>query len=142
MSEDNPLFSKMEALLKKHRTEPEAVADTPPPASVPSAWLPVLTQVIERGAVPAPPITEPATGTAVPVPPQAPAEAVTTTPTAQPSADAIAPLLQALVAQMHADLKAQLTRDLHQRLDQAMLSFSSELETRLREILRDTPTPP
>ena len=52
---DSPLLNKMDALLKKHRggdNSPEASSDrtdsperTPPP----NAWLPVLTQVIERG---------------------------------------------------------------------------------------------
>ena len=58
---DSPLLNKMDALLKKHRggdNSPEASSDrtdsperTPPP----NAWLPVLTQVIERGTPPAVP---------------------------------------------------------------------------------------
>lgn len=144
MSDDNPLFSKMDALLKKHRAEPDPIVDAPhpPPETAPPAWLPVLTQVIERGAVPPPVAADPAPATSDTALPQAPSgEAATTRPDPHP-ADTIAPLLQALVTQMHADLKQQLALDLQQRLDQAIASFSIELETRLREILGNTPTPP
>lgn len=48
---DNPVLSKMDALLKKHRgggiPEPDPSPKRPPPP--PGAWLPVLTDVIERG---------------------------------------------------------------------------------------------
>ena len=56
---DSPLLSKMDALLKKHRGGSEDVRDTSPApspstehAAPPNAWLPVLTQVIERGTPP------------------------------------------------------------------------------------------
>ena len=57
---DSPLLSKMDALLQKHRGGPiapasvSALAPTPAPASgpPPGAWLPVLTDVIERGTPP------------------------------------------------------------------------------------------
>lgn len=46
----DPLLSKMDALLKKHRgdgiAKPEPLPRHAPP---PGAWLPVLTDVIERG---------------------------------------------------------------------------------------------
>ena len=54
---DSPLLSKMDALLQKHRgggpvdpapaTAP-ATASGPPP----DAWLPILTDLIERGSPP------------------------------------------------------------------------------------------
>jgi len=54
MSDDAPLLSKMDALLKKHRGENEPLATPATPPAAPPAWLPVLTQVLERGALPAP----------------------------------------------------------------------------------------
>lgn len=46
---ESPLLTKMDALLKKHRGG-EPAAPAPPPGT----WLPVLTDVIERGTPPAP----------------------------------------------------------------------------------------
>ena len=40
----NPLLSKMDALMKKHRGPGEAT-----PEAAPEGWLPVLTDVIHRG---------------------------------------------------------------------------------------------
>ena len=67
MSGDEPLLSKMDALLRKHRGDGDATTAAVPPAALaaasapPPAWLPVLTQVIERGSLP-----EPASGPAAP----------------------------------------------------------------------------
>ena len=51
---DSPLLSKMDALMKKHRgggmVDPSPSPRSAPP---PGAWLPVLTDVIERGTPPA-----------------------------------------------------------------------------------------
>lgn len=67
---DSPLLTKMDALLKKHRGG-EAVAPAPAVVSgpPPGAWLPVLTDVIERGT----PDRMDATGTGRPGPSRDPA---------------------------------------------------------------------
>lgn len=132
MSDDAPLLSKMDALLKKHRGENEPVAaPTAPSSSAPPAWLPVLTQVIERGAVPGPanPSTMDTAATVdAPLPPPDPA------PAAVEPLD-IQSLLQTLLPRLGDNLKQQITHDIHAQIDQALATFSTQLEARLREIL-------
>ena len=138
MSDDAPLLSKMDALLKKHRGDNEPVVAPAPPAA-PPAWLPVLTQVIERGAVPGPAspsaVDAPdSADTSIPPPPD-PA------PAAQESLDVHA-LLHTLLPRLGDDLKQQITHDVHAQIDQALATFSAQLEARLRETLRQAPIPP
>lgn len=147
---DAPLLSKMDALLKKHRGEHDPVAEQADPthhiapAASPPAWLPVLTQVIERGAVPDAP---------APTAPQAtPATDMTDLPQPAPTNETrdtherIESLLRSLVPQLRDELMQTLTRDLHTRLDQTLASLDAQLETRLLEIIRDAlsrpPAPP
>ena len=56
----NSLFGKVEALMRKHRGEPISNDDSPMPAErkgpSPDAWLPVLTDVVQRGSPP--PVSE------------------------------------------------------------------------------------
>lgn len=138
MSDDAPLLSKMDALLKKHRGDNEPVVAPAPPAA-PPAWLPVLTQVIERGAVPGP---------ASPPPDDAPAPAAVAAPPQPDPAPAIPEphdihaLLHTLLPGLGDDLKRQITHEVHTQIDQALATFSTRLETRLREILREAPIPP
>lgn len=138
MSDDAPLLSKMDALLKKHRGENEpVVAPTTPSASAPPAWLPVLTQVIERGAVPSP--ASPSTmdtpaSVDAPLPPPDPA------PAGNEPLD-VQSLLQTLLPRLGDDLKQQITHDVHAQIDQALATFSTRLEARLREILAASTSP-
>jgi hypothetical protein len=141
MSDDTPLLSKMDALLKKHRGENDPVAVPLPAASssAPPAWLPVLTQVIERGAVPGP-----ASPPSLAMPPATDAIA-TPQPSTEPAPLAhidVQSLLHTLLPQWGDDLKQQITHDVHAQIDQALTTFSSQLEIRLREILREALTPP
>lgn len=134
MSDDAPLLSKMDALLKKHRggSEPVAVPAAPP------AWLPVLTQVIERGAVPIP-----ASPSAVDAPDSADT-AVPPQPDPAPAAQAsldVHALLHTLLPRLGDDLKQQITHEVHAQIDQALATFSTQLEARLREILAASPSP-
>ena len=125
MSEDGPLLSKLDALLKKHRGEHEPVA----PAMAPPAWLPVLTQVIERGALP---------GTA----PARSASAVTPPPSAETgSASHEEAQLEALVAALAPRLseliEARLAAELHRQVEQNLAALRGELDARLRVIVRE-----
>lgn len=140
MSDDAPLLSKMDALLKKHRGDNEPAAAPLAPTSAPSAppaWLPVLTQVIERGAIPnpaSPAMTDTPASVDAAMPPPDPA------PAAVPPLD-VQSLLQTLLPRLGDDLKQQITHDVHAQIDQALATFSSQLEARLREILAAAPSP-
>ncbi len=133
MSGDDPLLSKMDALLKKHRGESDmSVPETKPadPTSAPPAWLPVLTQVIERGSVPesAPPAE--ASPSPAPVTPQPPAPALSSEALADQLMRELAPRLSEL-------LQKQAAAELRKSLDQTVASLMSQLDASMREIVRD-----
>lgn len=155
---DSPMLSKMDALLKKHRgggktsaqpvpSEPVAApepADLSKPSAPPNAWLPVLTQVIERGIPPvvAAPI---AAATAAPLPqPEVPAaEApVPDAPQADPSAPVIdialaEQLMNELAPRLSEVMEKQVTSELRKNLDQTVATLLSQLDVNVREIVRD-----
>jgi len=139
---DSPLLSKMDALLKKHRggdNSPETSSDqTDPPEHTPppNAWLPVLTQVIERGT---PPVVPAAAASAV-VPPT-PAAAVTPT---EPElhntvvSDTLAEqLMSELAPRLSEVMEKQVAAELRKNLDQTVASLLSQLDVNVREIVRD-----
>lgn len=138
MSDDDPLLSKMDALLKKHRGQgdaPVAAQASRAAASAPQpGWLPVLTQVLERGAVPEPAAasTEPPAPTPVPVdeaPPQ-PLPAV--------SSDALLEQLMHDLAPRLSDLlDRRIAAALHTSLDQTLAHLRSQLDADLRALVRD-----
>lgn len=124
----DPLLSKMDALLKKHRgggiAEPETrplPRHTPPPG----AWLPVLTDVIERG-------TPPAAKASAPTPAKpAPAGA----PTAD---DARAEQLRCeLAPDLSEAMARQVSEELRAKLDQTVEGILSQLDVNVRDIVRD-----
>ncbi len=142
-------LSKMDALLKKHRGGGEAdtavaptVATTEAPgAPPPNAWLPVLTQVIERGCPP-------------PASPVATSLRVTQQPPAEPSARqpepamAIEPspivtdtlaeqLMSELAPRLSEVMEKQVAAELRKNLDQTVASLLSQLDVNVREIVRD-----
>lgn len=138
---DSPLLSKMDALLKKHRggdSSPDASSDrtdsperTPPP----NAWLPVLTQVIERGTPPAVPA---ATAPAVVAP--APAAATPTEPEVHNTvvSDTLAEqLMGELAPRLSEVMEKQVAAELRKNLDQTVASLLSQLDVNVREIVRD-----
>ena len=160
---DSPLMSKMDALLKKHRgggDEPPGVpahvehaapaAHTPPP----NAWLPVLTQVIERGTpppvvlevvnptatetAPVPPVIEP------PAPVSQPPEPDEPTPVAEPDSavsDTLAEqLMSELAPRLSEVMEKQVAAELRKNLDQTVASLLSQLDVNVREIVRDAVT--
>ncbi len=143
---DSPLLSKMDALLKKHRggieadvgAAPDRAAapeHTPPP---PDAWLPVLTDVIERGNPPAMAVAAPAT-VSQPTPAAQPAQ-----PEA-PAADVPAAVNDTLAEQLMSELtprlsevmEKQVTAELRKNLDQTVANLLSQLDVNVREIVRE-----
>jgi hypothetical protein len=146
---DSPLMNKMEALLKKHRgsgADAGAAAPASPPlrdaAAPPDAWLPVLTQVIERGT---PPVAPTAAAPAAPTP-EAPSEAApgTHAPTADPSpppaivSDSLAEqLMSELAPRLSEVMEKQLAAELRKNLDQTVATLLAQLDVNVREIVRD-----
>ncbi len=158
---DSPILSKMDALLKKHRgggdipqapdlSEPMA---EPAPASSPrsappaNAWLPVLTQVIERAPPPvgvAPAVSlavthppEPDVAAAHPAPAQ-PSQAATEADTSQRMNTALAEqLMSELAPRLSAVMEQQVASELRKNLDQTVATLLSQLDVNVREIVRD-----
>lgn len=157
---DSPMLSKMDALMKKHRGSgdgppalPESAvtptAAAPASGPPPNAWLPVLTQVIERGTPPpkaaAPVATPAAARPPVPKTP-APAEAPAATPVAAPpQADttqridsALAEqLMRELAPRLSAVMEQQVASELRKNLDQTVATLLGQLDVNVREIVRD-----
>jgi len=145
---DNPLLNKMDALLKKHRGGPDQASAEDPPA--PDAWLPVLTDVIERGTIPArlaaassvPPV--PSThATAAPPPsateePQAPATSVEPGPSPAAITDTMAEqLISELTPKLSQIMEKQVASELRKNLDETVSALLSQLDVNVREIVRD-----
>lgn len=137
MSDDEPLLSKMDALLKKHRgggldtpAGTVSAGGVPPPG-----WLPVLTQVIERGTPPAPSAAPaPARATVAAGPPATPA--VAAAQTALPG-DALAEqLMRELAPRLSAAMEAQVAAELRKNLDQTLAGLLDRLDADVREIVR------
>lgn len=129
---DNPLLSKMDALLKKHRGG-EAAEPAPPPAPTPrpGAWLPVLTDLIERGSPPAalsPQHPLPAAAAAASKPPKATAD----------TNEALAhQLLCELAPRLSEAMEKQVSEELRKNLDQTLASVLSQLDINVRDLVRD-----
>jgi len=149
---DSPLLSKMDALLKKHRggaerdseSPPESVARQPAEHTVPpDAWLPVLTQVIERGTPPlvSAPATEPATPTMQRVEPEAPPAEAAAPAIDAPStivSDTLAEqLMSELAPRLSEVMEKQVAAELRKNLDQTVATLLSQLDVNVREIVRD-----
>jgi hypothetical protein len=145
---DNPLLDKMDALLKKHRGGPDQPSTEAAPA--PGAWLPVLTDVIERGTVP-PPIAatssvSPAPSAPAPAVPQQsvkeeqPAPTTRVEPEPPPAAitDTMAEqLLSELTPKLSQIMEKQVASELRKNLDETVSALLSQLDVNVREIVRD-----
>lgn len=131
MSNDDPLLSKMDALLKKHRGEaeaqPPAVSPAPPPG-----WLPVLTQVIERGALPESLPAAPPASQQVPV--AGPAVAAAPTGSGEALADQ---LMRELAPRLSEIMETQVAAELRKSLDQTVARLLTQLDINMRAIVRD-----
>ena len=141
---DSPLLSKMDALLKKHRGAGDAPPSPSKSAPPPGAWLPVLTQVIERGTPPAKaaamPPASPPTDSAAPIAvaraQQAPAEP---TQAPEPVVDnkLAEQLMSELAPRLSEVMEKQVAAELRKNIDQTVSSLLSQLDVNVREIVRD-----
>jgi hypothetical protein len=132
---DSPLLGKMDALLKKHRggdALPASGASAAPPSD---AWLPVLTDVIERGTPPAP-VEAPAPLLTAPEPPSAAAAetparglAVGDTLTEQ--------LMSELAPRLSEVMEKQVAAELRKNLDETVSTLLAQLDVNVREIVRE-----
>jgi len=146
---DSPLLSKMDALLKKHRggSEDDINSDSPlaalpepanppdaPASAPPNAWLPVLTDLIERGT---PPVAAQAAAAPAPLlretdslPAEAPApDAINDTLTEQ--------LMSELAPRLSEVMEQQVSAELRKSLDQTVSNLLSQFDVSVREIVRE-----
>lgn len=122
----NPLLDKMDALMKKHRGPGEIQ-----PEVAPEGWLPVLTDVIQRGTAPVAPTVRPA---------PLPAEPVADAPVALPQTvtDTLAEqLLSELGPKLSEVMEKQVATELRKNLDETVAMLLSQLDVNVREIVRD-----
>lgn len=137
----NPLLSKMDALMKKHRGPGEAT-----PEAAPEGWLPVLTDVIHRGT---PMVTQtiaaPVAVVAATVAPVAAAPAVPAPPVVElappPSLGVTDTLAEQLLSELGPKLsevmEKQVAFELRKNLDETVAALMSQLDMNVREIVRD-----
>jgi hypothetical protein len=132
---DSPLLNKMDALLKKHRggdNSPDASSartGSPERTPPPNAWLPVLTQVIERGTPPAVPAMTAPAAVATSAEPEVHNTAVNDSLTEQ--------LMGELAPRLSEAMEKQVAAELRKNLDQTVASLLSQLDVNVREIVRD-----
>jgi len=144
---DSPLLSKMDALLKKHRGGSEDVRDTSPApspstehAAPPNAWLPVLTQVIERGTPPVVPVADvpEAAASAAPASPTVEPEALPPVATEPTASDTLTEqLMSELAPRLSEVMEKQVAAELRKNLDQTVANLLNQLDVNVREIVRD-----
>ena len=125
-SPSNPLLDKMDALMKKHRGPGESK-----PEVAPEGWLPVLTDVIQRGNPPVAPVTvtpKPA-APIIDAPAAAPQQFVTDTLAEQ--------LLSELGPKLSEVMEKQVASELRKNLDDTVANLLAQLDVNVREIVRD-----
>lgn len=148
MSSD-PLLDKMDALLKKHRGEPEAPAavtsDQPmeaeiaePPPLPDDAWLPVLTDVVAMGE------PDTATSASPASPPQLPVSEAAPADTAPPAVASIDPdalveqIMNQLEPRLGVMLRDRLAAEIRNSLDDTLSTLLAQMDVHIREIVRET----
>lgn len=143
---ENPMLNKMDALLKKHRGSGETDSSPPSthapspehtapaePMPPPGAWLPVLTDVIERGT---PPTASRQAGQPAIAPAAMPVPAAAAVAPAE--GDAIAEhLLGELTPRLSEAMEKQVAAELRKNLDQTVANLLSQLDVNVRDIVRD-----
>lgn len=141
---DSPLLGKMDALLKKHRGGEALPASEASAAPPPNAWLPVLTDLIERGTPPAPTPTA-----ALPAPVAAPAPVMTapeplSAAVAETQAHTLAvddtlteQLMSELAPRLSEVMEKQVAAELRKNLDETVSTLLAQLDVNVREIVRE-----
>jgi hypothetical protein len=145
---DSPLLNKMDALLKKHRgggdegrhDAPVVHAHSTEQNVPPDTWLPVLTQVIERGSPPA--VQEPVAAASPAIVSAAPSDTAPAAPAAAVPASAVSDtlaeqLMSELAPRLSEVMEKQVAAQLRKNLDQTVSSLLSQLDVNVREIVRD-----
>ena len=149
---DSPLLNKMDALLKKHRGGSEdagsddaslsATAELPSASACPpaDAWLPVLTDLIQRGTPPvAAPTVEVADVAAAVVPPaEPPISPVEAPPYIETVNDTLTEqLMSELAPRLSEVMEQQVSAELRKSLDQTVSNLLSQFDVSVREIVRE-----
>lgn len=135
MSSD-PLLNKMDALLKKHRvdgeTAPASVApkagEDPPPLPD-DAWLPVLTEVVDVGDLPAESEPSPARVSAT--------ESSSPVPTIDPDELARA-IMAKLEPQLDAMVREQFVAQIRDSLSSTLSTLLRQMDSQIKETVRET----
>jgi hypothetical protein len=137
-------LSKLDALLKKHRGGAEDNSETtaghtpaqPAAQSAPpNAWLPVLTDVIQRGTPPV--ATAPVATPAAPAAPTAPETPAAAVPSAVVTNTLAEQLMSELTPRLSEVMEKQVAAELRKNLDQTVATLLSQLDVNVREIVRD-----
>ena len=134
-SPSNPLLDKMDALMKKHRGPGESK-----PEVAPEGWLPVLTDVIQRGHPPAAPVTvtpKPAAPVTVTPKPAAPMMEAPAAPQQLVTDTLAEQLLSELGPKLSEVMEKQVASELRKNLDDTVANLLSQLDVNVREIVRD-----
>lgn len=146
---DSPLLGKMDALLKKHRGGDALPASEASAAPPPDAWLPVLTDIIERGTPPAPVEAPPAPPAARPAPVAVPAPVMTApeppfSAVAETQAQGLAvgdtlteQLMSELAPRLSEVMEKQVAAELRKNLDETVSTLLAQFDVNVREIVRE-----
>ncbi|MDP1928570.1 MAG: hypothetical protein Q8K62_08675 [Thiobacillus sp.] len=139
---ESPLLSKMDALLKKHRggNEIDSTRDPVPaplvePGPPPDAWLPVLTDLIERGTPPV--VAQAAAVPAADLPVEADVPTAEIFPAAEVNDTLTEQLMSELAPRLSEVMEKQVSAELRKSLDQTVANLLSQLDVSVREIVRE-----
>ncbi len=135
MSSD-PLLNKMDALLKKHRGDGEATSmesqESSPPPLPDDAWLPVLTEVVDVGDLPAEPEPSPASVSATEPTPNTPPA-----PTIDPD-ELAREIMGKLEPQLDAMMREQFVAEIRDSLSSTLSSLLRQMDSQIKETVRET----
>lgn len=138
---DSPLLGKMDALLKKHRGGEVPAVDTASATPPPDTWLPVLTDIIERGTPPADasPVPTDKAAPVVTTATEAPAPAIAEPPAQTPAVtDTLTEqLMSELAPRLTEVMEKQVAAELRKNLDETVSTLLAQLDVNVREIVRE-----
>ena len=145
MSKD--VLDKLDALLNRHKEPPNDAPTT--------AWMPVLTEVVKRGAPPldvaapapaapsiptpaAPAATEPAPTVVTEVVPEAPAPAATTPPPPPDPEEMAEQILALLEPRLNQLLTREISATVRKSLDQTISELLAQLDAHVRNAVQES----